>query len=426
MKNYILKNLNDVYFKSLFIVISVFFLSKLVISYQQMLGDSWAYNNLFINYSAGFVRRGLLGEIFININEIFNIGPLYFFTTVFFIAYFLQIFFFYKILDKYKDYKILVTIIALSPVLLLFYIYDVNVFLSKDIFINLIFLFHVFIVNKKIDVNSYKKILFFIIFPILIINMANHENQIFFIPFHLLITLYFFSTKQNKIYNFNYIKPYIILLIPIFILLATSGSPEKLSIVNDSVRDFNVTIHPQFAGNLNLAIGGFVKWHFFYHDVYSFLRLFFCFSLSLFLIYISFDYLIKNGILIINNSLIHRYLIIISPSFIILFLVLDHGRSLHMLSMHFIIFYLILDIRNLKLKNLFFKINNNYFLKRLLILFVIFYLNLWHLPQGGGFFGIGNFTTIFKGTFTNELLNIFLIIFNYVDAEIINLPRIII
>ena len=118
MKNYILKNLNDVYFKLLFIIISVFFLSKLVISYQQILGDSWAYNNLFINYSAGFVRRGLLGEIFININEILNIGPLYFFTTVFFIAYFLQIFFFYKILEKYKDYKILVTIIVLSPVLI--------------------------------------------------------------------------------------------------------------------------------------------------------------------------------------------------------------------------------------------------------------------------------------------------------------------
>ena len=78
------------------------------------------------------------------------------------------------------------------------------------------------------------------------------------------------------------------------------------------------------------------------------------------------------------------------------------------------------------MKNLFLKINNNYFLHKSLILFLIFYVNFWYLPQGGGFIGIGNFTTIFKGTLTSELLNIFLIIFNFVDVEIINLPRIII
>ena len=97
MKKYILKNLNITYFRLLFIVISLFFLSKIFISYGQILGDGWAYNNLFINYTAGFVRRGLFGEIFINLNEIFNINPLHFFTTLLFIAYFLQILFFYKI-----------------------------------------------------------------------------------------------------------------------------------------------------------------------------------------------------------------------------------------------------------------------------------------------------------------------------------------
>jgi hypothetical protein len=33
---------------------------------------------------------------------------------------------------------------------------------------------------------------------------------------------------------------------------------------------------------------------------------------------------------------------------------------------------------------------------------------------------------MFKGTLTNELLNIFLIVFNFVDTQIINLPRIVI
>tara|TARA_B100001142_G_scaffold304829_1_gene333286 strand:- start:517 stop:837 length:321 start_codon:yes stop_codon:yes gene_type:complete len=105
---------------------------------------------------------------------------------------------------------------------------------------------------------------------------------------------------------------------------------------------------------------------------------------------------------------------------------LDHGRSLNMFSLHLISFYLLLKVNYKKLNNLFLKINNNYLLKRTFIIFLIFYLNFWFLPQGGGFTGIGGFSTMFKGTLTSELLNTFLIIFNYIDHQIINLPRIII
>lgn len=426
MIKYFLKNSNIIYYKSLFILISIFFLSKIYISYGEILGDDWAYNNLFINYSAGFVRRGLLGEIFLQSNELFNIGPLYFFTTILFFAYFLQIFFFYKILKKYSDYKFFVTIIILSPVLLLFYIYDLNVFLSQDVLINLTILFHVFIVNKNVDEKKYKKKLLFILIPLLTLNLINHENQAFFIPFHLLVTLYFFNNKVDGLLNIKCLKIYLILLIPIIILLTTSGSFEKLFIIKDSISKFDATVYDQFAGNFNLAIGGFIKWHFFYHDVFDFIRLFFCFSLSIFLIYVCFDYFIKSKIIYISDSLASKYLLVILPSFTILLIMLDHGRSLHLLSMHIISFYLLLNVNKIKLNVLWLKINKNFFLSKILVLFSIFYLSFWHLPQGGGFFGIGNFTTIFKGTLTSELLEIFLIIFNFIDHEIINLPRIII
>tara|TARA_B110000971_G_C20013766_1_gene502881 strand:- start:928 stop:2211 length:1284 start_codon:yes stop_codon:yes gene_type:complete len=426
MKNFIYKNFNNIYYNFLFLVVAIFFLTKLSISYQEILGtNKWAYSNLLINYSAGFVRRGLFGEIFINIHDVFNVSSLYFFTTIFFIAYFLQIFFFYKILEKYKNYKFFLTFVILSPALLLFYIYDLHIFLAKDVFINLAILFHVYIVNKKIDIQFYNKILYFLIFPILILNMMNHENQVFFLPFHCLITLYFFINKKKQNYNLKYIKPYIVLLIPIFILLMTSGSYEKMYIINDSIKEFGVTIPNQFAGNINLAIGGFVKWHFFYHSVQDFLRLFLSFTLSIFLIYVFFDYLVKNNILKIDKSLIRRYQIILLPSLIILIPMLDHGRNFHMLSMHIIAFYLLLEFNEDKLKNLFFKIKKNYFLTKFLILFIIFYLNFWYLPQGGGFTGIGNFSTMFKGTLTNELSNVFSIFYNFVDSQIINLPRIV-
>ncbi len=426
MIKYFSKNSNIIYYKSLFILISIFFLSKIYISYEEILGDGWAYNNLFINYSAGFVRRGLLGEIFFQVNEFFNIGPLYFFTTILFFAYFLQIFFFYKILKKYSDYKFFVTIIILSPVLLLFYIYDLNVFLTKDVLINLTILFHVYIVNKNVDEKNYKKILLFVLIPLLTLNLINHENQVFFIPFHLLITLYFFNNRVDGSLNVKCLKTYLILLIPIIILLMTSASFEKLFIIKDSISKFDVTIFNQFTGNFNLVIGGFIKWHFFYHDVFDFIRLFFCFSLSIFLIYVCFDYFIKNKIIHIRDSLASKYLLVILPSFTILLIMLDHGRSLHLLSMHMISFYLLLNVNKIELNDLLLKINKNYFLPKILVLFSIFYLSFWYLPQGGGFVGVGNFTSIFKGTLTSELLEIFLIIFNFIDYEIINLPRIII
>ena len=426
MKKYFLDNYNMIYLRLLFITVSVFFFSKLYTSYEIILGDGWAYNNLFINYSAGFVRRGLLGDLFLFLNETLDVKPLVFFTNILLIAYSLFIFFFYNLLKKYSEYKFFVTFIVLSPVLILFYIYDLNVFLSKDIFINVIILFHAFIINKGINVKNYIKFLYFILLPILTLSILNHENQVFFIPFHLLITCYFFSKKKDEFFKLNNLKPYLILIIPIIMIVLSSGSFEKLSIVNNTISKFDARINDQFAGNLNLAIGGFIKWHFFYHTVNDFLRLFFCVLLSFFIIYLVFDFLIKNKVLKTRNNLSGKYIFIILPSFLILLLMLDHGRSLNLLSVHIISFYLILKIDHKKLKNLSTKINDHFFYKKILIIFLIFYLNFWFLPQGGGFTGIGNFTTIFKGTLLNEIKSIFLIVFNYIDSEIINLPRIII
>tara|TARA_B100000902_G_scaffold138541_1_gene136702 strand:+ start:3073 stop:4281 length:1209 start_codon:yes stop_codon:yes gene_type:complete len=400
-------------------------LSYIVSSFDQIIGDKWAYNNLFINYSTGLVRRGLLGEIFIIINEISGIEPLKFFTSIFFIAYLLQIYFFYKLLFNYKNFKVFITFFTLSPALMLFYIYDLNVFLSKDIFIVLAILFHALTIHQnRSDEKYYKKFLYFIMIPILILNSANHENQIFFIPFHCLLTLYFFSSKKNIKYDLKFLKPYIILIIPIIILLTSSGSFEKLSILNESISKYDAKIPNQFAGNFNLAIGGFIKWHFFYHGPKDFINLLFCFFLSLFLFYLIFDYMIKNNLLVIHKSLNNFYLIIISPAFLILLIMLDHGRSLHLLTIHLVAFFLTLRLNITKIKKTVLNIKKSFFTIRLLFIFLIFYLFFWYLPQGGGFTGIGNFSSLYKSSLINELLRLFLIIFNYVDAEIINLPRI--
>ena len=45
--------------------------------------SDYAFNELFINYQAGLIRRGLLGELFWYLNEIFSFDARIFFTILF-------------------------------------------------------------------------------------------------------------------------------------------------------------------------------------------------------------------------------------------------------------------------------------------------------------------------------------------------------
>ena len=57
--------------------------------------SDYAFNELFINYQAGFIRRGFLGEIFWQLNYNFSIKPIAFFSIFFLLIYFAQIYIFF-------------------------------------------------------------------------------------------------------------------------------------------------------------------------------------------------------------------------------------------------------------------------------------------------------------------------------------------
>ena len=71
-----------------------------------MLGNKWAFWELFVNYAGGFMKRGILGEIFINLNRSFGISPFSFFSPLFVFLYSLQLIIFYKLIYSYKNFKI--------------------------------------------------------------------------------------------------------------------------------------------------------------------------------------------------------------------------------------------------------------------------------------------------------------------------------
>jgi len=108
---------------------------------------------------------------------------------------------------------------------------------------------------------------------------------------------------------------------------------------------------------------------------------------------------------------------------------LDHGRTINMILTHLLAFYLTLKINNNKFKTVINKFSKSFFLKNLSFIFLIFYVFLWYIPVGGGYDAIGTFSegdTIFKSTLMSELINLFMIVYNFIDYNIINLPRIVV
>jgi hypothetical protein len=384
---------------------------------------NYAYNELFINYHSGFIRRGLLGEIFFKLNSIFNLNHRLFFGLLFAVLYTMEIMLFYIILRKIRDFKILLIFISFSPALLLFPIYDTNTYFVKDVFIKLSILIHaIIILYYNRDLEKYSIFLKYLILPLLFMNILFiHEYQILFISIHILFTLYF--NNKNKIISKYNLKYYLILILPFILVTIFVGNINHYQNLNKFLIDYNIQIHQQIGLGFKGLFGGFYKWHFYYFSYRDFIQLLLSFFLSVFCFYLLFHYLIINKIIIIGNKIKRIYIPFFIPTLTI-FLNTDHGRNLSLLSTHLVIFYLILDFKIKKLKIFIKRIKNNFLIINFIYIFIFIYLFLWTLPQNAGFGGKEQINNIFKSSIFSEVIKAIKFIYYFVDKNIIVLPEI--
>ena len=75
--------------------------------YTSFSDNIYAFNELFINYQAGFIRRGLLGEVAWQLNNFYSIDPKTFFSLFFFLIYLFQIILFFFIVQRYLVSKLI-------------------------------------------------------------------------------------------------------------------------------------------------------------------------------------------------------------------------------------------------------------------------------------------------------------------------------
>tara|TARA_Y100000816_G_C26079658_1_gene568858 strand:+ start:194 stop:1483 length:1290 start_codon:yes stop_codon:yes gene_type:complete len=387
--------------------------------------NSYAFNELFINYQSGFIRRGLLGEIFWQINKFTSIDPKIFFSILFFILYMIQFYLFFKILNKFQISITIFIIVIFSPSLLLFHIYDPNMYFIKDIFIKLSFLLHgyLFLKSKKINTFNEKYIYYlkFFIIPVLAFTILIHEYQIFYISLHILISI---STVKRSIDFRKIIKIYALLLAPIFFVIFFFGDQNQLQNLIKILSIYNVDLNPHLGSGMIKYFGAFYKWHFFYFSYRDFLNLFFSFLLSILLFYVLFQNLINKKILIEYTNYQKYYLILLIPTLIPIFLTTDHGRNFSMISFHLVVYFLTLKLNTKNLRTFCANIYDNFLQRVLIIIFIFLYIFMWKLDQMAGFGLRGIPNDIFQSSLFAEIIKFIKFLYYFTDLNFIKLPEI--
>ena len=199
------------------------------------------------------------------------------------------------------------------------------------------------------------------------------------------------------------------------------GDQNIIREINSSVSQFEVTIHPQLSGGFKSLVGGFYKWHFFYFSYKDFLMLFSSFLLSVWFFYFLFQNLVSKGILIYKSKF--NYVLFFIPSLLI-FLNLDHGRNLSLLSFHLVTFFLVLKVDAFKLTRLAKSLRGNFFFINCIYIFIFFYVFMWVLPQDAGFGGREQVNTIFKSSLFREVVSFVKFTYIFISNHVIVLPEI--
>lgn len=415
MINFLNKNCLSLFFFFVLFIYAVNLENLFTYNYK----NSYAFSELFLNYQGGFVRRGFLGEIFMIFHKNFNTSPIVFFSSVLFAVHILNSFLLSRLIIKANLPIEIAVIIFFSPALILFPIYDFNMFFVKDAFVKFLILMHGFvIIQTRNSPDKYIVYLKFIILPLIFFTtLFIHEYELLFIPIHLVLSLYVFKLKKKNLYLiYGAMALFLFLIITKFI-----GNENVLNEINSSISKFEVTVHQQLSGGFRSLLGGFYKWHFFYFGYKDFLMLFFCFLLSVWIFYFFFQSLIIKNILMYRYKL--NYLLFFIPSLLI-FLNLDHGRNLSLLSFHLVAFFLVLKIDTFKLNKLVKNLRKNFFFINCFYIFIFFYIFLWVLPQDAGFGGKEQVNTIFKSSLFAEVVSFLKFSYIIINDHIMTLPEI--
>jgi len=194
-------NLFKLYIIFLFLL-SSFYLSAVYFSQVNNAMSEWV-----INYGGGFVRRGLIGEIILQLSIFFKIKLREGFLILQILLYLFYYFFIYWLFSNFKK-NFIIYLAIFSPVFYSFGLYELEALGRKEILMYIFFSYNFYLFYKYKNIN-----LNYIFTGIsLVILILNHESIIFYYLFYL---FFFIVVDKKKDFRF-YLLNFLLLLIVIF------------------------------------------------------------------------------------------------------------------------------------------------------------------------------------------------------------------
>lgn len=238
---YINKNLKPVQALRLGVVFNIFCYSIMFI--RALFGSAkqdWGYSEFLLNYSEGFIRRGLTGTVLIKIYKIFGLDPYLFLTVALGIILFLILIIFYYLLKSTKVKSTTIIFLSANPLLLNAPFLSVTMF-RKDWLIILGLMLHAYyarlILLGKTSTTKYIVFLVFLVFYSQAV-ILTHEITILFLFIHLVLlknVIHYFSNSEVKLIRRIYLVFIFLQSFTFIYLTINSGSPKQASEIAKSI-----------------------------------------------------------------------------------------------------------------------------------------------------------------------------------------------
>ena len=192
----------------------------------------YVFTDWIINYEGGYIRRGLLGEISINLSNFLDLNIKYVFLLIHLSIYLLFHLIFYKFFINFKKNYVFY-LLCFSPLVFLYPITTFEAFARKEIFYMTFFLLNCYLLIK---INN-RNVIFFSTNLFVILSYLIHESSLFFITFFY-FSYFVFLKKNNhktKLIEIGFIfVVYSILLFLLFLPVTDEKLSEMIYLINQN------------------------------------------------------------------------------------------------------------------------------------------------------------------------------------------------
>ena len=234
----------------------LFFICIFVLYTKHNVGNDSTISEWLINYSGGFTKRGIIGEISIFFSRLFdqNLRDVIYTFQLFILAvYYILVYFFFK--NLYLERYFLLSIF--SPIFLIYPVAETEVLARKEVFIFVLFFLHALIPSLN---NNFIRLSKLVILPL---SVLVWEPVVFFLPLWIFIDFVNFKMKNYEKNFFNEIIFYFPTILIAIIFIINPLTPEEHSQMAQVLsKEFNevcymscallgdkTTIYQQFEGN---------------------------------------------------------------------------------------------------------------------------------------------------------------------------------